>query len=514
MTAVSESDGLISSLLDTFYAHRAADISLLETHISWVLLAGDYAYKIKKPVDLGFLDFRELSARRFFCEEEVRLNRRLAPQLYLGVVAIGGSARQPCFGIEPAIEYAVKMHRFPTGRQLDRLLAQGGLLPRHIDAIAGNLAAFHAAQPAAPADSAFGGLEAIAAPARQNFQQLASLLPSEYVLQLAELQNASEGRYASCLKLFEQRLQAGFVRECHGDLHLANLVLLDDGPVAFDCLEFDPKLRWIDVINDIAFLIMDLQQRGRSDLAFRFLNAYLQISGDYGGVGVLRFYLAYRAVVRAKISAIQNSLPDECCRYLRLAGDHLAEHKPALMIMHGLPGSGKTSISQLLLENTLAIRLRSDVERKRLFSFENQAELYVPSSTQHTYAQLQSLARQLLEFGFPVIVDATFLKYENRRQFRELAERMQLPFVVMSIKTDFDLLRRRVMLRQLQCSDASDADLAVVDKLQSDFEPMRPDEFGEVVEWVNDTPIAELPVNCPAWDKLMKDIANRGFISN
>lgn len=501
---------MIDALLDpAHYPHPAKTVRLLETHISWVLLAGRYVYKIKKPVDLGFLDFTELSKRRFYCQEEIRLNRRLAPTLYLDVVSIGGSLQQPVFGAEPAFEYAVRMRRFSNAKLLDRLATQDRLTSQHIDHLAKTLVCFHEGLPPADPTSAYGTPEAIAAAAEHNFQNVAALLGDTEAL--TDLQTASDLEYQRCLPLFEHRRLAGFIRECHGDLHLGNIVLLKDVPVAFDGIEFEPKLRWIDVMNDIAFLIMDLQYRGRADLAFRFLNGYLELSGDYHGLGVLRFYLGYRAMVRAKVTAIRASqgdapVMDECGRYLTLARDSLTKGKPALIITHGLPGCGKTTVSQVALERLRAIRIRSDIERKRLFGLaaheSSGGVIYDPEATQQTYARLKNLARELLEAGYPVIVDAAFLKHEERRTFRALACEMDVPFAILSIQTEPALLRQRIQQRQRLGNDASEADLAVFEKLQAICEPLRADELNFAVEFVNDGAVIDLASLAPAWDRL------------
>jgi len=504
---------LIDALLDPGrYPHSAKTVRLLETHISWVLLAGRHAYKIKKPVDLGFLDFTNLNKRCFYCHEEIRLNRRLAPQLYLDVVAIGGSPQQPVLGALPAFEYAVRMRRFPNANLLDNLAAQGRLSSRHIDHLAATLARFHAGLPPAEPETIYGTPEAIAAPVRHNFQQIATLLDDPEML--SDLQLASEQEYIRCLPLFEQRRRDGFIRECHGDLHLGNIVLLNRVPVPFDGIEFDPKLRWIDIVNEIAFLIMDLQHRGHADLAFRFLNGYLEISGDFQGLGVLRFYLAYRAMVRAKIAAIRvsqtasNSAMAECRSYLALAGSSLRKGRPALIVTHGLPGCGKTTVSQAALEKLQAIRLRSDVERKRLFGLaiheSSGGNIYSPQATQRTYAHLLQLAGELLELDFPVIIDAAFLQRAERLEFWTLARKLHIPFIILSVQTETTLLRRRIQQRQQLGNDASEADLAVLEKLQAVCEPLQADELAASVEFVNDAGIEDIAAQHSGWDRLNK----------
>jgi uncharacterized protein len=497
---------LIEALLDPGrYPHAVSNVRLIETHISWVLLAGRYAYKIKKALNLGFLDFTELEARRFYCEEEIRLNRRLAPQLYLDVIAIGGSARQPKLGAQPGIEFAVRMRRFAATRLMDRLLMRDQVTPAHIDSLAATLARFHASLPPAAPDSGFGSLLSIHDPAVQNFDQLSPLLSTADAQILATLRQASEEEFGTCTALFEQRRSAGQVRECHGDLHLGNVALIGNAPVPFDGIEFNVGFRWIDVMNEVAFMVMDLMYRNRPDLAFRFLNAYLEMTGDYQGVGVLRFYLAYRAMVRAKIDAIRASQTDTrpceaaaaltaCRSYLALAATCLGRQHPVLLITHGLPGCGKTTVSQAVLERLQAIRIRSDVERKRLFGLaplEGSRSsigngIYGADATQRTYARLYELARHLLCAGFPVVVDAAFLKHAEREQFRQLAHEMAVPFLIVSVRAKDSTLRQRIRQRQDRADDASEADLVVLTKLQAAHEPLQAAERACSVEVVNE----------------------------
>jgi aminoglycoside phosphotransferase family enzyme/predicted kinase len=493
------------------YLHPTRTVRLVETHISWVLLAGRYAYKIKKAVNLGFLDFTTLAARHFYCNEEIRLNHRLAPQLYLDVVAIGGSPEQPEFGVGPAIEYAVRMRRFAASKQMDRLLARGGVMSTHVDHLAATIARFHADLPPVAPDSAYGTAEAVRAPALQNFDQLTPLLDQADISLLARLRSVSENEYAACAPLFEQRRELGWVRECHGDLHLGNIVLLKDEPTPFDGIEFNANFRWIDTMSEVAFLVMDLLDHNRPDLAFRFLNAYLELTGDYAGVKVLRFYLAYRTMVRAKIDAIRahqaDIQPDEaknamatCHDYLALAETCLTRRRPVLIITHGLPGCGKTSVSQIALERLQAIRIRSDVERKRLFGLTplqasgSQAGggIYSLDATQRTYARLHELARELLSADYSVIVDAAFLKHAERMEFRDLAQTMAIPFAILDIRAAPATLRQRIQQRVGQGCDASEADLRVLEILQAAREALRFDELGCAVEFTNDGELCKI----------------------
>ena len=491
-----------------------------ETHISWVLLAGCDAYKIKKAVDLGFLDFSTLEARHFYCTEELRLNRRLAPDLYLNVVAIGGSPEQPLLGSEPAIEYAVHMRRFPRSAIMDDLLADGQITTAHIDKLAATIAHFHAALPPAAADSPHCSIDTIQTAMLENFAQLAALLDAPDDLALLEkMRQASLLEFTAGEPLFRQRAADGCVRECHADLHLGNIVLLDDTPVPFDGIEFSEVLRWIDVISEIAFTVMDLLQRGHPELAWRFLNGYLEHTGDYQGVGVLRFYLIYRAMVRAKVAAIRANQENAtqaqpeltaCSNYLDLAHDCLARHHPALILTHGLPGCGKSTFAQLALERLGAIRIRSDVERKRLFGMDALADsnsqigggIYSEEATRRTYTHLQELARNLLAAGFPVIIDAAFLRYAERAQLRALAAELDAPFVIASVHTDEAVLVERLALRHSRATDASEADAAVLRALQTAQESLQDEELATTVLFVNNGDTDALRADIEKWASL------------
>lgn len=511
---------LIAALRDPLcYAPAVPSVQVIETHISWVLLAGDYAYKIKKAINLGFLDYTELDARKFYCDEEIRLNWRTAPDIYLDTVAIGGNRDAPKFGAQPALEYAVRMHRFDSANLMDDLLLRGKISAQHIDRLAARIARFHAGVPVTDADSEFGTGKSINFAALQNFEQLRSLLTDEADREnIAALEVSTEAEYARSRKIFETRRTQGFVRECHGDLHLGNIVLLGDEPVPFDCIEFNPALRWIDVMDEVAFFVMDLLHRNHSDLAWRFLNAYLEAGGDYGGVSALRFYLAYRAMVRAKVSAIriaqtgvhEHTKSNEigaCRNYLTLAQQCLALYRPSLIIMHGLPGSGKTTFSQLALQQMGAIRVRSDVERKRLFGIGALGDsrvvggdIYSLDATRRTYARLQELASCILLAGFPVIVDAAFLKQDEREVFHELAKSMSVPFAIASLHAEDRILRERIRQRR---NDASEADVSVLDKLLSLQQPLSRHELSFTASFTTEeTP--DSTTNTRAWKKLRR----------
>jgi aminoglycoside phosphotransferase family enzyme/predicted kinase len=500
-TAGPDAARLAAALLrPACYPHPVGEVRLLQTHISWVFLAGEHAYKVKKPVSLGFADFATLEARRFFCEEELRLNRRTAPDLYEAVVPITGSPDAPAVGGGgPVIEWAVKMRRFPQEALLDRVARTGALTPALVDAFAQSVAAFHAALPRAKDDSPFGTPREIRDEAVGNFAQIEAIggvAEAEDVLRA--LRAWTERACAHLEAVFQSRRDEGFVRECHGDLHLGNVALIGGRPVAFDAIEFNEAFRWIDVMNEVAFPVMDLVHHGLPRLARRFLDRYLAGTGDYEGLAVLRFYLVYRAMVRAKVSAIrsrQAGVPElDRQRSARAFGEHveLAAHlsrpaRAAVIAMHGLSGSGKTTAAQELLESLGAIRIRSDVERKRLHGLAASARtgfapgegLYAQGADDETYARLVILARQVVAAGHPVIVDATSLQRTRRETFRELAQDCGVPFVLFACVAPQEVLRERVVTRAREGTDASEAGLAVLERQIAHLEPLAAEEL----EW-------------------------------
>ena len=481
-------------------AAGAGPVRLVETHISWVLLAREQAWKFKKPLKLPFLDFSTLALRRHCCLEELRLNQRLAPGLYQGLADVceapdGGPrlvpAGEPPVG-EP-IEVAVQMRRFPDGALWSESLAAGRLRPAHIDAMATRLARFHQQAAVAPADSPYGAL-----PAHEHTTQgiVAALdgwhqrtPPGTHGIDWPALRTWLLGQPQALAPHFAARLQGGFVREGHGDLHLANLLLLGDEPAAFDGIDFDAALRWIDVLDDLAFVVMDLQAQGAPALAWRLLDGYLSATGDHAGLPALRFFLVSRALVRAQVLEMSAGLhagtPGGCdaAGYRRLAEQLARSASPRLAITHGLPGSGKSHAALALLERSGAIRLRSDVERKRLFglapldsSAGRAPAMYGPEAGQRTYARLLGLAEGALAAGWPVVVDAAFLTHAERAAFAALAASRQWPFSVIDCQAPTELLLQRLAQRAVQGGDPSEADGRVLALLQPHDEALDADE--------------------------------------
>ncbi len=465
------------------FEHSVESFELLETHISYILLTGPFAYKFKKPVNLGFLDFSTLMPRKFYCEEEIRLNRRLAPEIYVGVVSITGTEKKPNIGgTDQIIEYAVKMVQFPKGSELDQVLNAGRLKAADIDNLAKQVVAFHENVNIATKSDRFGSTASIKKSVLDNFDLIRPIInDDDHQNRLNQLEVWTIHTLKQLEKVFNARKQYGYVRECHGDLHIGNIALLDDKPLIFDCIEFSQELRWIDVISEIAFLIMDLDVRGQPEFAQRFLNHYLQASGDYEGLTLLRFYRVYRALVRCKVACIRykQTDPDQSARlhvienyrrYLDFAYQYIQPINTPLIITHGLSASGKTTYSQKLLENLGAIRIRSDVERKREHGIEEHAKsgsdigsgIYSAKSTAQTYERLAALAKIALNAGYPVIVDATFLYWEQRKKFRNIAYDRGLPFVILDFQAEEEQLRERIIERQHNDIDASEANLDVL----------------------------------------------------
>lgn len=484
------------------YPHPVAPVEVLETHISWVVLTGTYAYKIKKSVKLDFLDFSTLQRRRHFCEEELRLNRRTAPQLYLDVVPICGSEEHPVVGGEGrAIEYALKMHQFKQSAQLDRQLDEGLVDEKDMRDLAATIAALH--EKAARDDfvSARETLQQIGRPQLDNFP------PTVAVADLKITQRIHEWTVQSLHDLEStliERHKRGFVRECHGDLHLRNLVRLPSGIVAFDCVEFSPALRNIDVISDIAFLAMDLVARARQDLASVFVNRYLECTHDYAGMSLFGLYFVYHSMIRAKVAAIRLGERREAAgrteelsrlkHHLAVAIRWIRQPPPIIIGMHGFSGSGKTWMSTQLLGDLPAVRVRTDIIRKQYLA---QAAFsrglsqpgrgaYTARARTDVYGSMVDIAGDLIDAGFNVIADASFLMRENRGMLEALAERKGVPLVWVDVRADHDELVRRLRQRAASGDDASEANAMVLEYQRKHADPLTAAERAHTVSVISD----------------------------
>jgi hypothetical protein len=498
--------GWVQELLEPdAYPHAVGKIHLIETHISWVFLTGNFAYKIKKPVDLGFLDFTTLAQRKFFCEEELRLNQRTTGDFYLGVVSIGMVDGHAKVGSLPAVEYAVHMRQFPPDARLDRRLAAERVTAEDLRKLALLLAAFHTRLTPATGVPPEMAAERASAPALNNFEHIRGSHISKVTRRQIDRIRSWTREQAEIMKpVFKQRAARGFIRECHGDLHLANLFERDGCIYPYDGLEFDPNLRWIDPVSDIAFLVMDLTARGRMDLAYIFLNAWLEETGDYDGLPVLRFYLVYRSMVRLKVASIQTRLLHEDARgehaikarhYLELARSLVKKPAhPRLILMHGLSASGKTHTSAQLITALPGIRVRSDLERKRMHGLPRHhhpaadidSDLYSGTSTDRTYTILAGVCETGLKAGFNMIVDATFSKRQWRTHFLDLAHRLNARPAILVCSAPVRTLQARIRQRAAEGLDESDADPAVLQHQLAHFEPLDPAEYAVTVKDPND----------------------------
>jgi uncharacterized protein len=482
------SPSMIEQLMDVdAWPHPVESVELHETHISWVLLAGDYAYKIRKPVRFGFVDFSTLKQRQHDCEVEYQLNFAYSPEIYLGVVEIREDD-EGRLGVDSStgkvIEYAVRMRRFDQDALFSRQLTHGVLDVYRVELLAERVADIHRVANRASVDTDFGQSIQVRFWNDENLEQIQAIVttgPSS--ARVNAIASRVRVLFESCRESIDVRHHDGWVRDCHGDLHLGNVLWLDDKVVLFDRLEFNESLRWIDVINDIAFTAMDLGHGGRSDLAWRFVNRYLMHTGDYEGVRVLRFYMVYRALVRAKVALLSSDAREKAAAglvsafesHLSLAQTLLDEMHPELTITCGLSGSGKTTRALELASRQGAIVVHTDVERKRmaqLGAYESSgAELdegiYSQSMSERVYARLAEVAGAILDAGFPAVVDGAFLRRADREQFRAIASAHGVPFSIAYCNVEVDELRRRIIARQ-QTPSVSEATLEVLEhQLQS-----------------------------------------------
>jgi uncharacterized protein len=480
------------------YPHPVQQVELVETHISWLLLAGEFVYKIKKPITLPFLDYSTLEKRHRCCEAELRLNQRYASDIYLDVVAVVGSPENPRFSGDGApIEFAVKMHRFDEAGRLDHVSDRGELQPKHVSELAEVIVTFHRNADKANGHSLFGFPDKVIAPVLESFNELQALISDPKCLaKLDSLEAWVRAEFNRLVPLFLLRKAGGYIRECHGDLHLGNLVLIDKHLRLFDCIEFNEYFRWIDVVSDVAFAYIDLLDHQQPGLAGWFLNEWLTLSGDFDGMPVFRFYAVYRALVRAKVAAIRAKQNhgdiSEVQGYIALAEQIVSPPKIKLIITHGLSGCGKTTAANnFLLDDSFGctIRLRSDVERKRLYGLAITEKsgsplgggIYVKEAHQLTYRRLYDLAERLLIAGWSVIVDAAFLKHEERRDFLALASKSGADFHILAPKATLAELRVRILERLKKGHDASEATIEVLEHQIATFDPLNEDELSFLI---------------------------------
>ncbi|WP_127470924.1 AAA family ATPase [Thiomicrorhabdus aquaedulcis] len=498
------------------YPHPVEVITTIETHISIVFLTGDFAYKLKKPVNFGFLDFSTLANRQHYCQLELTLNRRFAPQLYLAVVPIyfdcpNFSVQTPLNSTAQPVDFLVKMTQFDPNLVLGRLLNQRIFSPSERDNLANQVAQaisqFHLLASHVEPTSFLGEPNTLLQPMLDNFAVLQSTFSAPtHQAWLNDLLDWTHSQFNALRLLLVVRKQQGFVRACHGDLHLDNIALVDEQPVLFDGIEFSEPFRWIDVMSDLAFLLIDLDFRGQFALQRQILSRYLTLTNDTEGLAVLRFYKVYRALVRAKITTLraqqlahdplvqnnlrQDNLQEQAClqnaaRYIEQAWSY-TQPSPTLklILLQGVSGSGKSFLTQALLQHIDAISLSSDLERKHLFGINaldrvkpaQKSQLYSPQMNQQTYATLLSKAQSMLSQGCNVLIDATFLKRAHRQPFYDLANRLQLNAYVLYLQTPSALAQQAITERLHANNNPSDADVSVMLNQLHVLEPPQPDE--------------------------------------
>jgi uncharacterized protein len=483
---------LIQQMLKSdFYPHPVTEpIALIQTHVSYVLLTGEFVYKLKKPVNYGFLDFSTLEKREHFCHEELRLNQRGAAELYLGVLPVTQEGDTfKLSGAGAVVEYVVKMCQFPQETLLSALFDRGELTEQHLKDLAKELARFHSEAPTSDYILSFGEVSQIRQAIDENYDQTVSYIGGAQTQpQFDATREYTDRLFAEQKPLFDSRIAHRWIRECHGDVHLRNICFWHDKILLFDCIEFNEPFRFVDVMFDIAYIIMDLDARNRPDLSNLFLNAYIEQTGDWEGLQVLPLYLSRQSYVRAKVTSFllgDPSIPEAvkqeamatAKRYYTLAWEYTQHKSGQLILMSGLSGSGKSTVAQTLARQMGAIQIRSDAVRKHLggvaLDEKGEAALYSPEMTQKTYDRLLQLGTTLASQGYTVILDATYNRQALRLPVIAQAQADQIPLQILHCDAPISVLRDRLQQRAEDISDAT-ADLLDQQQLESFSEIEQP----------------------------------------
>ncbi len=456
-----------------FYPHSVTEpIELIQTHVSYVLLTGEYVYKLKKPVNFGFLDFSTLEKRKHFCYEELRLNQRGATELYLDVVPITqDDNRYLLSGTGEPVEFAVKMQQFPQDALLSAMYDRGELTEAHLEDLAKVLAAFHKEAPTNEHILSFGEVAQIRQAIDENYDQTVGYIGGPQTqAQFDETKAYTDQLFVDQAAVFRDRVQTQKIRECHGDIHLRNIALWNGKILLFDCIEFNEPFRFVDVMYDVAFTMMDLDARKRADLSNLFMNTYAEQTGDWEGLQVLPLYLSRQAYVRAKVTsfllsdpavpdAVKQDAQATASDYYRLAWDYTQHKTGKLTIMCGLSGSGKTTLAKQLARESGAVHIRSDAARKHLGGIaldeKGDDSLYTPEMNQKTYDRLLDLGIKLASQGYSVILDAKYDRQAFRLPVIEQAQGAGIPVEILYCDVPMEVLRDRVAQRQGDISDAT-----------------------------------------------------------
>jgi aminoglycoside phosphotransferase family enzyme/predicted kinase len=456
------------------YGSKVDQVQVLQTHISYVFLAGDFAFKVKKPVDFGFLDFSTLEKRRFYCEEELRLNQRLCPELYLEVIPITRHNQSvELNGAGEVVDYAVKMQRFPQERIMTNVLQHESIGSDVIEHICSTLVNFYNSYPSTPEITQYGGVEAVKQNINENFEQTQSKIDITIPQKTFEkIQNINNHFFTAKAGVFHKRQKGGFIHDCHGDLHSGNIVLTDSVQI-FDCIEFNKRFRFCDVASDIGFLAMDLDFLNHPFLSSHLIHCYVQQSDDSDIFSVLNFYKCYRAYVRGKVAGFQLDDPhiskknkdkaiDTAQAYFRLSQYYsrlmeieLLQKKPVLILVAGLTGTGKSTLARKLAIDYTAELVNTDVVRKEMAGIDKyephrdafNTGLYDPKNIDHTYKQVIEKAQSILTQGHSVVIDATFVYNRHRTRAITLAQHLHIPLLVIQCTCKPTIVKQRLEKR-------------------------------------------------------------------
>lgn len=498
MTQQMATPSLIERMMQPgFYPHPVREpIQMQQTHVSYVFLTGDYAYKVKKPVNFGFLDFSTLEHRQHFCLEEIRMNQEIAPELYLDVLPITQiDDRFELNGTGEPVEYVLKMREFPQDDLFSCLFERGHLTESHLEELGRIVAQFHAKAQTNEYIRSFGEVSKVRQAFDENYEQTKNYIGGPQTLQQFEETKAfTDEFFATRQELLNSRIQNNWIRECHGDLHLRNICLWQQKILLFDRIEFNEPFRFVDVMYDVAFAVMDLEARGRKDLGNAFLNTYIEQTGDWEGLQVLPLYLSRQAYVRAKVTSFlldDPAVPDDlkkeaqetAAMYYKLAWHYTRSQKGRLILMSGVSGSGKSTVARQLARRWGAIHIRSDAARKHLAGIPLEqaggAELYTSQMNEKTYGRLLELGVLLANQGFPVILDAKYDRQVLRQNAIAQANQQDLPIQIIYCTAPDDVLRDRLSSRT---NDVSDATADLLQQQKAAAEPFTEAEQSLVTE--------------------------------